>query len=139
MDFVEVDYMIEAQAGMTIREIFWKDGEQEFRRLESISFNEVMKFVNTVVSIGGGCLLNPAHLELARERAFIVTLTADLQTLWNRCSYQGGRPLAPDRESFIKLMEQRRDHYDSLPNQIDTTRLPPQAIAGEIVRLYKGT
>ena len=137
IDFVEVDHMVEAQATMTIQEIFWKGGEEEFRRLESVSFNEVMNFRNILVTVGGGCLLDPEHLKLAKERCLIITLTADLQTLWNRCSFQGGRPLAPDRASFMKLMEERKEHYASLPNQIDTTRIPPQAVAGEVVRLVK--
>ncbi|MBN1434032.1 hypothetical protein JW921_04680 [Candidatus Fermentibacterales bacterium] len=138
MDYVDVDEMIEAQAGMSLMEIFWKDGEEGFRRLEKASFNEVMNFRNIVISVGGGCLLDPDHLRLALQKSFIVTLTADPQTLWNRCSYDGGRPLARDRVSFMKLLEDRRAHYESLPNRIDTTRLPPQAVAGEIVRRYRG-
>lgn len=137
MDFVEVDHMVEAQAGMTVQEIFWKGGEKEFRRLETISFNEVMNFRNILVTVGGGCLLDPENFRKARENCLIITLTADTQTLWNRCSYQGGRPLAPDRKSFMKLMEERKEHYASLPNRIDTTRVTPQAVAGEVVRMVK--
>ena len=53
-EFMDLDHILEAQAGMTIAEYFSKFGEEAFRKLES----EVLKFTNypehAVISTGGG-------------------------------------------------------------------------------------
>jgi shikimate kinase len=52
--YVDMDKTIEEESGMTIREIFKKKGEDEFRRIEHKLILKTVKMNNVVVSTGGG-------------------------------------------------------------------------------------
>ncbi|PWK77868.1 shikimate kinase [Mucilaginibacter oryzae] len=53
-EFVDLDHVLEAQAGMSIAEYFSSFGEGAFRKLESQVLKETEYAENTVVSTGGG-------------------------------------------------------------------------------------
>jgi shikimate kinase len=53
-DFVDLDHLLEEQAGMTIAEYFATHGEDSFRILESEVLRQTPYTQNTVVSTGGG-------------------------------------------------------------------------------------
>ncbi len=52
--FMDLDHILEAQAGMTIAEYFTQFGEEAFRKLESEVLKQTRYPVNAVVSTGGG-------------------------------------------------------------------------------------
>ena len=56
MDVIEMDQMISEQQGMSIPEIFAKQGEQSFRKMEQQAAAMLGKRRHTVVSTGGGFL-----------------------------------------------------------------------------------
>jgi len=53
-DFIDLDHLLEEQAGMTIAEYFSTHGEDSFRILESEVLKQTPYTQNTVVSTGGG-------------------------------------------------------------------------------------
>lgn len=53
-EFIDLDHVLEAKAGMSIAEYFSSFGEDAFRKLESHVLKETEYAENTVVSTGGG-------------------------------------------------------------------------------------
>ena len=53
-DFIDLDHVLEARAGMTIAEYFSAHGEEEFRKLESEILKTTKYPENAIVSTGGG-------------------------------------------------------------------------------------
>ncbi len=134
-DFMETDAEIEARTGKTIPEIFAKQGEAAFRHME----RELCRYLTTrhelVISTGGGMLVNEVNRGLMLESAFVVCLTATPETIEKRIIADGdGRPLAGN---WRELLQQRQPAYGAIPHQIDTTDKSPEAIAEEILALWR--
>ena len=53
-DFIDLDHVLEEQAGMTIAEYFATHGEDSFRILESEVLKQTPYTQNTIISTGGG-------------------------------------------------------------------------------------
>ncbi|MBK0377924.1 shikimate kinase [Mucilaginibacter segetis] len=53
-DFIDLDHVLEAKAGMTVAEYFAVHGEEAFRDLESIILKETTYPENAIISTGGG-------------------------------------------------------------------------------------
>ncbi len=134
LPFYDLDTVIESFAGMRISDIFRTAGEEKFRELESeclkriLEKNEIM-----VLALGGGCLLQETNLMSVKGRGILFTLSASPETLQMRREHQNGkRPLALNEAALLKLLSVRKQHYDSLPNRIDTTYLTPVEVATRI-------
>jgi shikimate kinase len=53
-EFMDLDHILEAKAGMTIAEYFSTHGEEAFRKLESAILKETVYPENAIISTGGG-------------------------------------------------------------------------------------
>jgi shikimate kinase len=136
--FIDTDEIIETRSGHTIAEIFAQDGESGFRQLEAAVCPEMVALCHQVIAVGGGALLNAAIRECVEAHSLLITLTCDLDEVIRRVGDAPARPLyAPDREHLAQLLAARADHYASLPNHIDTTRLTPEQTAEEVFRLWQ--
>src|SRR5262245_50547332 len=62
--FVDLDAVIEAEAGRPISAIFADDGESGFRDRETSAIRRVMATDNQVIATGGGALLRPENVRL---------------------------------------------------------------------------
>ncbi len=83
---IDADDVIESRAGMTIREIFEKHGEPEFRRLERETLVELLKQSSLVISAGGGAILNAQTRSDMRAAGPVVWLQAPVDVLAGRIS-----------------------------------------------------
>ena len=111
LPLVDLDETIVAAEGRPIADIFATDGEAAFRAIEKRTFAAVAAEGGRLVSLGGGTLLDPESEALARATGRIVLMTAADEVLWARVSRTTERPLAREREAFMKLLESRRAHY----------------------------
>jgi 3-dehydroquinate synthase len=124
LPFIDLDRVIETNAGMSISQIMEGQGESAFRDMETSALKALTPNPSpqgrgeTVVALGGGALLRDENRAFAESNGSILLLMAELPTLLERMKKEsGGRPLlAGDlREKLIALMEKRRDHYNSFP------------------------
>ncbi len=110
--FIDLDREIEARAGVTIAELFARDGEAAFRALEeSVAASALDAADPTVIALGGGAVLSAETRERLRRRAFTVLLDVDLDTAWQRAS-RSARPLASDEQAFHALFQERVPIYE---------------------------
>lgn len=134
--FIDLDTVIEAGQGATIREIFEQAGEAFFRQLEHAALKEVSRKEPLVIALGGGTFVQKTNFDLIREtRGVTIWLDCPLDELWQRCSAMGNRPLFRDRESFAKLYEQRLPFYRQADFRVFTGCRAPEEIVTEILCL----
>ncbi|MCD6588704.1 MAG: hypothetical protein J7K88_09145 [Candidatus Fermentibacteraceae bacterium] len=132
-EFIDTDLLIERKTGHTVPWIFRHQGEKAFREIENEILSDIFRDASgtTVVALGGGTLLNMDNLILVKENALLFTLAASVNTLVARDC--GNRPLASDSHAFRQLMRQRKQHYLSLGNPIDTDNRSAEQVASAIM------
>src|SRR4030042_4587447 len=74
-EFIELDALIEKQAGMSIPEIFRKNGEIAFRELEIDITRRIAGRKNAVIACGGGIILNKINIDRLGQEGVFVCLT----------------------------------------------------------------
>jgi shikimate dehydrogenase len=137
MNVVDLDTVIENQAGRTITDIFKNDGEIVFREIESEMLKKVMTENNQVISCGGGVVLSAENRKILRSNSAIVWLWAGLEKILQRTDSDNNRPLleTEDRRAKIeKLLKERIHLYAETADLIiNTEEHKPDEIAGIIV------
>ena len=132
-EFIDTDLLIERKTGHTVPWIFRHQGEKAFREIENEILSDIFRDASgtTVVALGGGTLLNRDNLILVKKNALLFTLVASVNTLVARDC--GNRPLASDSHTFRQLMRQRRQHYLSLGNPVDTDNKNTSQVASAVM------
>jgi shikimate kinase len=134
--FVDLDTIIEAGQGASIRQIFEQAGEPFFRNLEHAALVEVARKAPAVIALGGGTFVQRPNFDLVQQtRGATIWLDCPIEELWERCSAMDNRPLFRDRESFVRLYEQRLPYYRQAEFRIATGGRSPEDIVQEILRL----
>lgn len=100
-DFIDLDEEIEKRAGMTIPEIFEKQGEAGFRVIEQQVVSEIGKKSWLVISTGGGVVTRSENYYPLYQNSQIVFLQRDINQLC--CD---GRPLS--QKGKLEEMYKRR-------------------------------
>lgn len=135
--FIDSDAEIEVAAGMSIPEFFETHGEAEFRSGETRVIARLIGETDIVLGTGGGAFMNEDTRRLVREGAVSVWLKADLETLFERVSRRGNRPLlktANPRQTLKDLMDTREPVYAKADLTIESRDIPHEAVAREIVQ-----
>ena len=92
--WIDTDHHIENEAKLSIPEIFEKQGEKEFRRLETQSIQSLSKLKNQVIALGGGALMNEENLKTILDSGTLIYLKVSESVLNERLSRQkSSRPL----------------------------------------------
>jgi shikimate kinase len=134
--FLDLDLMIEAEAGISIPEIFATGGEATFRALETRLLPTTLE-PGYVVALGGGSLMNDPNWAVVDRTATTVYLEVPFQTMWERIRRLSGRPLASgrSREEVESLFEERRPRYEQAMHRVNGDR-PPGVVADEVMKLW---
>lgn len=121
LPFVDADEEIERAAGMAIAEIFDRYGEAYFRDGERRVISRLIDGRRKVVATGGGAFMNEGTRRLILGDATAIWLDADIDTLVQRVSRRGHRPLLRDRdprEVLSALAAERNPVYALAPIHI---------------------
>lgn len=107
MAFVDSDEEIIARENRQISDIFARDGEAYFRKVESEVIKDLSFRKNTIIATGGGAILNEKNVEVLKAFGIIYLLERDLDKLVPT----GNRPLANNAQKLKKLYEERMPIY----------------------------
>ena len=112
-DFYDTDEQIEIESQSKIKDIFNKNGEEYFRKLERSIFKKLILKKKIVVSTGGGIILKNKDL---LKQTFNIYLKCDLETLIKRTSRNKNRPLLKNNvEKNIKILfNDRKEIYNEI-------------------------
>jgi len=136
--FVDMDDLIEQNAGMSISDIFETKGEDYFRTLEAMTLRELAAQRGMIIATGGGALVNASNREMMARSSLLICLTASVGAIEARVGSDINRPLlaGPDkRQRIIALMKQRAAAYAEIPYWIDTSHRSIAQVADEVITL----
>ncbi len=109
MDFVDTDELIEKKHGRSCSDIICSCGEKYFRLLESEVIRQVSSMRRTVISTGGGAILDPENRISLRKCSFVVHLSCDMSKLARL-----DRPLSSDPDRLAELQRVRMPLYEQV-------------------------
>ena len=134
--FVDADAEIEAAAGMTIAEIFARDGEAYFRSGEARVIARLLEQGPQVLATGGGAFMNGETRAGIGQKGISVWLKADFEVLMRRVKRRSAdRPMlqGDPAERVRHLMDERYPVYAEAAVMVMSRDVPHEAIVNEIV------
>ena len=137
---IDSDHEIERAQGCTITEIFAQDGEPAFREMEKAFIEGGHPGERTVVSCGGGLVVQPGMLEALRSRGIVICLHASLETVLERTSRSRNRPLLDvenPEERIRTLYAAREPVYRRAGTMVLTDSRPLGDIVAHVVRIWQ--
>jgi shikimate kinase len=133
---IDLDTVIEAGQGLSIREIFENSGEPFFRQLEHAALTEASKAEPAVIALGGGTFAQPSNVDLIRDSGgTTVWLDCPPAVLRARCEGIDNRPLFRDEQSFAQLFADRLQYYRLADFRISTEGRKPEQVMEQILSL----
>lgn len=130
-DFLDTDDVIESRSGRSITDIFAQQGEAVFRQMERDLVAELVSRQKTVISTGGGLIVDPANLASLKQHALVVCLWATPEAIWERLQHQHHRPLLDDPDPLAvirRLLAERGPFYRQADALIGTEDAPPRTL-----------
>jgi shikimate kinase len=135
--FIDVDDVIEAEAGVTIAEIFARHGEAAFRERERATIARLAAGDSLVLALGGGAIENEATRELllAAPETLLIHLEIELVTTLKRCrGTEQARPILADHANLAARYQRRLPLYRMAHVSISVDALTPDEAVDAILR-----
>ncbi|MBC7236214.1 MAG: 3-dehydroquinate synthase [Chloroflexi bacterium] len=140
--FVDMDERIEERAGMTIPDIFRRQGEAAFRELERAICRELAAQQGLVIATGGGALVDAENRRAMMRNGLVICLDCDVEELLHRLRGDEGRPMLWSEDSAVgseqklrALWAARRPAYAEVPHHIDTSYRSLKQVVAEVLAL----
>lgn len=109
--FVDTDRLVERKCGLTVTQIFRRQGEARFRELETGVLEGLRGERSLLVSCGGGIVETPRNIELMHELGYCVYLDGDLDDSLRQIRRRDTRPDFRSPKHAARLIEHRRPLY----------------------------
>ena len=136
--FVDLDELIESEEKRSIPEIFAKDGEPYFRKIEKKSLKQVSTQKKFVVACGGGIVINSENIKIMKQSGIIICLTAVVDIILKRTNSFTHRPLlrvANPKKQIELLLKLRAPYYAKADKTIDTSQLSLEEVTDKVLKL----
>ncbi len=127
---IDSDAEIVKKQGCEISEIFAKEGEKYFRKIEAQEIAELSEKNGCVISTGGGVILNPQNVHNLKKNGRIYFINRPLQELLPTAD----RPTANSSEKIKGLFESRFPLYKAAADVVVTGGIGPRKIALQIIK-----
>ncbi len=140
--FLDLDKSIEKEIGQTVPQIFEREGEAGFRRLEKQAVQRAAALNGHVVATGGGVMMDEENIRTLKSSGVLVCLTANPDVILKRTEATlafrpmlgGGNP----RERIEELLRLRAPFYAQADVTMDTTDRLVHEVAEEILKRIGG-
>ena len=127
--FIDIDVEIVKQAGMSIPEIFAKDGEEGFRKLETDVLAQFCKQSGLVIATGGGCVTREENYPIMHQNGKIIWLQRELELLPT-----DGRPLSQNGK-LDAMYQVRKPLYTRFSDGIVINDADSECVTRRIIAL----
>ena len=137
------DADVEEATGLTVPELFARDGEAAFRRAEARVLARACDDPKpSVISVAGGAVLSAENRSLISRSGLVVWLRANPETLAHRVGDGEGRPLLDDdpAANLVRLNEVRAPLYAEVCQfRIDVEGSTPEEVADQVIARWRET
>jgi len=136
--FVDLDDLIVLREKRSIAEIFAKDKEPYFRKVEKKALKEVARQDNFVVACGGGIIIDKDNIKIMKQTGRLICLCASPKVIFKRLAGDLTRPLlrvADPLERIELLLKLRAPYYMQADTTVDTSRLSVKQVASKLYKL----
>lgn len=133
--YISIDEQIELREKKAIKDIFSEEGEPYFRKVEKEIVKELSHKSDQVLDAGGGVVLDRENIDNMEKNGIVICLWADVETVYERTSKHGHRPLLNVEDPMLRikeLMDNRRPFYEKAGHHIDTTELNVSEVVEKI-------
>lgn len=111
--FYDLDDLISASEGYSIKEIFELHGESYFRSLETKYLKRLLHNIDEVVACGGGIVEKEESVKLLTHNFIVVYLKVPFSICYERIKGDTSRPKAlTTKEELKKLYKKRSALYE---------------------------
>lgn len=117
LDFLDLDEYIERREKSTIPELYSRQGEEAFRRLEWKALKEVIENNHIVISTGGGAPCNCDNMSLMEKYGHVIYLKVSNETLIGRLKHAvKDRPIVlgkteEELRQYVADLRKRCEHH----------------------------
>jgi shikimate kinase len=148
--FVDLDRLIEEEAGLTVAALFRVRGEGAFRQAERKAVEKVANEVRVVVSLGGGVVVDARLRALLLATGTLVCLSVPFDVLVERLSRhparrpmlhgEDGQPLTGEalERRITDLMKVRAPAYAEAHVTVDGNSPSPDETARRVIAALRG-
>jgi shikimate kinase len=144
----DLDAMVEAERGCSVAELFEREGEAAFRRLEGRILIEALASGAAIVACGGGIVLDPERRRALAARCDVVWLEVSPATAARRLAETGSsRPLlgadgSGQARDLLQRLEELLAARRSLYEEVAQARVPVDGrtvdqVADEVLRVLR--
>jgi shikimate kinase len=134
--FIDVDEVIESEAGAAIAELFARHGEAQFREQERAAIERLAGGDALVLALGGGAIehAETRRLLLNTPGTVLVHLEVELATTLARCKgTEDIRPVLADHANLASRYERRLPLYRTAHVSISVDALTPEQAVDAIL------
>ncbi len=138
LPFFDTDAWLEEEVGMTVTNIFSKQGEPAFRNWETRALQHFLPQEKYILSTGGGIIKRPENRELLSLHATVIYLNVSIPCQLKRTEGDTTRPIlrVEDKEAVLmRLREERAPLYQSIANLVVNADQTPNKIVKTIIKL----
>ena len=137
-EFVDLDDEVARREGMPVHEIIRERGIAGFRRLESTVGRELLRYRDTVISVGGGWPAEPGHMDMLGNGTVSIWLRVGTEAALDRIAASDTvRPLlqvGDPMRTAESLLRERIPYYRRGNFAVDTEDRAPDEVAVEILK-----
>jgi shikimate kinase len=135
--FIDVDDVIEAEAGVPITELFARHGEAAFRDREHATIARLASADSLVLALGGGAIETQATRDflLSAPGTLLIHLEVELATTLARCrGTEHIRPILADQANLAARYQRRLPLYRLAHLSIPVDQLTPKQAVEAILQ-----
>lgn len=118
----DTDKLIERKEGRSISDIFAREGEASFRRMETACLKELLlSQEEKIIATGGGLPMQAENHALLKQLGTVIYLRISAESVWERLKDDTTRPLLQCAEPLFKikeLLEKRAPVYEAAADMI---------------------
>ena len=139
IEFCDIDLIIEKEVGCKIAEIFNREGESSFRKIEEKTSIKILKLKNKVISLGGGAFHNENIRKEVLSNNVSFWLDWKDSTLINRIKKNNKRPIInnSNENEIKKLISKRLKIYSMANFKINCEKFTKNEITRKILDIYE--
>ena len=135
ISFIDIDRKIEEVESLSISDIFKKNGENYFRKIEEKISLKYLKSENNVISLGGGGFINSSIRRFCQKTCLSFWLNWKNETIIKRIYKSKKRPIVMNltKDKINNLIKERSKIYELSNYKINCDKLDKAQMISKIL------